>query len=69
MIRRFKDWLVLIFLPVWTKELAFKQNESLKKENAELKTHIRELNAYIDGLEAGIRAQRRVVINNKVSDR
>lgn len=65
MIKRFKDWLMLTFLPEWAKARVYEQNSALKKENAELHAKIRELNAYIDGLEAGIRAQRRIIINNK----
>lgn len=67
MIRRFKDWLMLTFLPEWAKARVYEQNGALKKENAELHVRIRELNAYIDGLEAGIHAQRRIIINNKAA--
>ena len=69
MIKRFKDWLMLAFLPEWAKARVYEQNSALKQENAELCAKIRELSAYIDGLEAGIRAQRRIVINNKVEDK
>ena len=65
MIKRFKDWLMLTFLPEWAKARVYEQNSALKQENAELRAKIRELSAYIDGLEAGIRAQRRIIINNK----
>ena len=65
MIKRFKDWLMLTFLPEWAKARVYEENGALKKENAELHVKVRELNAYIDGLEAGIRAQRRIIINNK----
>ena len=69
MIRRFKDWLMLTFLPEWAKARVYEQNNALKKENAELRAKIRELSAYIDGLELGIRTQRRIIINNKVEDK
>ena len=69
MIKRFKNWLMLTFLPEWAKARVYEQNGALKQENAELRAKIRELSAYIDGLEAGIRAQRRIIINNKVEDK
>lgn len=67
--RRFKDWLMLRFLPAWAKEHIYKDNRQLKEKIAALERRIEQLNAYIDGLETGIRAQRRVVINNEVKDK
>lgn len=66
---RFKDWLMLRFLPAWAKERVYKENRELKEKVAALQGRIERLNAYIDGLETGIRAQRRVVINNEVKDK
>ena len=61
--RRFKRWLIEVFLPTWAKESVVKENEALRERNRELNEEINRLNAYIDGLEAGIRAQRRIIIN------
>lgn len=60
------EWLQLTFLPTWAKDRVYAENMALKEENAKLHGRIRELNAYIDGLETGIRAGMRPLINNKV---
>lgn len=61
--RRFRKWLIEVFLPTWAKESVVKENEALRERNRKLNDEINRLNAYIDGLEAGIRAQRRIIIN------
>lgn len=65
--KRIKEWLINKFLPAWAKDSLYKENQALKEKNAELRSEIQRLNAYIDGLETGMRAQRRVIINNEVS--
>lgn len=60
--RKFKRWLIERFLPAWAKETLLKENEALHQSVAELRQQISELNSYIDGLEAGIKAQRRIII-------
>lgn len=62
--RKFKHWLIERFLPVYLKEELLKENERLREKNREQEIYIRQLNAYIDGLELGLRSQRRIVINN-----
>lgn len=64
MIRKFKNWLWLTFLPVWAKESLLKENQQLRDKNKALRAELERLNAYVDGLEAGVRAQRRIIINN-----
>lgn len=66
MISRIKNWLYGRFLPAWAKDVAYRENEASKAEIATLKAENARLNAYIDGLEDGIRAQRRIIINNGV---
>lgn len=68
MIKKFKNWLInnwLInnFLPIWAREQMIEENRKLMEENLKLKGQIERLNAYIDGLETGIKSQRRIVIN------
>lgn len=62
MIKKFKRWLIESFLPVYAKQELLEAYEKEKARNAELVQEIRRLNAYIDGLEAGIKAQRRIII-------
>lgn len=62
--KKFKRWLIDHFLPVYLKEEALKENDRLRVKIQEQENHLRELNAYIEGLEYGLRNQRRIVINN-----
>ena len=58
--KRLKKWLFERFYPAVAKEeIARLQREIISKD-----AEIASLNAYIDGLEVGMRAQRRIVINN-----
>lgn len=61
--RKIRDWFLLKFLPAWAKDSVYQENRRLKEEIDRLCAAIRERDAYIDGLEAGIRAQRRIIIN------
>lgn len=61
--RKFENWLIGKFLPAYAKQLLLDEVDKLKAEIGELKRTVAEQNAYIDGLEAGIRAQRKIVIN------
>ena len=63
--KAFKLWLVDKILPVWAKAELMRQIKALEEQ--EIK--IRELNAYADGLEMGLRSQRRIVINNRAEDK
>jgi len=67
MIRKIKTWLIERFLPAWAKETVYQENASLRKEISELKMKLREQEAYIDGLERGVRSQRRITIHNEVN--
>lgn len=64
--KRFKAWLYDKFLPMWAKETLLEDNKRLLNTNRELSQEIQRLQAYIDGLERGIKAQRKTVINNEV---
>jgi hypothetical protein len=64
MIKRLKRWLIERILPVWAREELMAEIERLKESNRQLAAECDRLNAYIEGLETGIRAQRRIVINN-----
>lgn len=64
MIRKIKRWLIERILPVWAREELMAEIERLKESNRQLAAERDRLNAYIEGLETGIRAQRRIIINN-----
>jgi len=61
--KKIKQWLIERFLPVYLREELLRDIARLEQEKAELHNEIERLNWYITGLEAGIRAQRRIVIN------
>ena len=62
--KKFKDWLLLRFLPAWAKDTVYKENSRLLEKIAEQKSEIDRLNAYIDGLEYAVR--RSVIVKNEV---
>lgn len=61
--KKIKLWLVNQFLPTWAREELLEANEKLRFENTRLREELRERDAYISGLEAGMRAQRKIIIN------
>lgn len=63
MIRKIKQWLYARFLEVWLKETLLADNRALQREVDSLRAEIDQKDAYIRGLEVGIKAQRRIVIN------
>ena len=58
-------WLTEHFLPMWAKETVLADNKRLQAENDTLTKQNRELKAYIQGLQAGIRAGKRISIYNR----
>ena len=60
---KFKKWLINEFLPAWAKDSVLEENRRLQSEIVRLQATIAERDAYIDGLERGIRNQRRIIIN------
>lgn len=63
MIKKVKQWLINKFLPAWAKETLLKDYEKLCLENRALKEKVKEQDSYIRGFEAGVRNQRRIIIN------
>lgn len=67
--KRLKLWLINQILPVWAKAELLQQIADLQKKVLEQEMKIRELNAYATGLEMGLRAQRKIIVNNRTEDR
>lgn len=57
---KLRKWLFERYFPAAAKETIAMMEREIRARDAEIKR----LNAYIDGLETGMRFQRRVVINN-----
>ena len=64
--RKFKRWLYDKFLPDYCRAELQDENKRLLALIQRQKQEIDQLNAYINGLESGIRSQRRIVIRNEV---
>lgn len=62
--KKLKRWLIEHFLPIYLREDLLEENARLQAEIQKQAIHIKQLDAYIDGLEYGIRNQRRLTINN-----
>ena len=61
--KKIRSWLIDKFLPAWAKDSVLEENRRLQSEIVRLQATIAERDAYIDGLERGIRSQRRIIIN------
>lgn len=60
--KKLKRWLIMNFLPAWAKEELLTENERLRAQVEKLQREKERLISYIDGIEIGIRAQRRISI-------
>lgn len=61
--KRFRNWIINKVLPIYARERMQREIDMLCVENAQLRAKVDKLNAYIDGLEDGIKSQRRIIIN------
>lgn len=61
--KKIKNWFYSRFLPMWAKESVFADYKKLQAENERLLVQLAEKEAYIEGLHAGMKHQRRIVIN------
>ena len=61
--KKLKRWLIDRILPVWAREELLRQIRDLEDENERLRQVVALRDMYIDGLLAGAKAQRRIVIN------
>lgn len=66
--RKIKRWLIEKILPVYLRESLIKENDNLRRQLLDLQVKNKALTAYIDGLEYGVRNQRRITIYNGRED-
>lgn len=66
MMGKFKRWLYNKFLPAYCKDDLMEANARLAETVEAQRQKIDRLNAYIDGMEAALRYQRRVTVRNEV---
>ena len=57
-----KKWLIDRFLPMWAKETVLSDNRSLKRQVRLLQQENERMKAYIQGLETGIRAVKKITL-------
>ena len=62
-----KKWLWDRFLPMWAKETVLSDNRSLRRQLRELRQENERMKAYIQGLETGIRAGKKITIRSEGS--
>ena len=63
-----RKWLIDRFLPMWAKETVLAENRHLRKENRRLQEKLRQQESYIEGMQVGLRAVKRISIYNGGSD-
>ena len=63
LMKRIKAWFLDRFLPMWAKETVLADNRRLQLQVAELREQLDQKEAYIAGMIAGMKSQRRIVIN------
>ena len=61
--KKIKRWLIERILPVWAREQLLAEIRQLEEKNRQLREENIQLGSYIDGLETGIKSQRRIIIN------
>ena len=61
--KKIERGLVERILPVWAREQLLSEIRRLEGKNKRLQQELSERDAYISGLETGIKAQRRIIIN------
>lgn len=66
--KRLKNYMRNEFLPGWAKDDLIRENEKLKEKIVEQSIIIKERDAYIEGLECGLKAMRRIKIINRAGD-
>lgn len=63
-----RKWLIDRFLPMWAKETVLAENRYLQRENRRLQEQLQQQEAYIQGIQNGLRAVKRISIYNRGGD-
>ena len=63
--KSFFAWLRLRFLPEWARRQLMEENSRLTRELDEARREIDRLESYIEGMQDGLRRQRKIIINSK----
>ena len=61
--RKIKNWFLDRFLPMWAKETVLADNRRLQLEVSALREELEQKKSYIAGMVAGLKSQRRIIIN------
>ncbi len=61
---KFKRWLCNKFLPAYCRDALLEENARLRELVSDYQEENARLRSYIDGMDAVLRRQRRIVINN-----
>lgn len=56
----FKEWFRRRFLPEWARDQLMRENAALRAREDQLTREIERLEAYIQGMQAGVRARNRL---------
>lgn len=57
-----KKWLIDRFLPMWAKETVLTDNRRMRRQIRLLEQENKQMKAYIQGMETGIRAAKRIAV-------
>ena len=57
-----KKWLIDRFLPMWAKETVLADNRRMRRQIRLLEQENKQMKAYIQGMETGIRAGKRIAV-------
>ena len=62
-LKSIKEWFLNRFLPMWAKQAVLEENRQLQSKVAALQKELEQRDAYINGMAAGMKSLRRIVIN------
>lgn len=63
--RRMREWFWRRFLPEWARDQLMRENAALRAREDRLNREIERLEAYIQGMQAGLRARNRLAARGR----